>query len=71
MLINFFLILTLMKATTPPELNVVQSPQLFPSVKPVYVGSRWSSQAPETFLPNPNGKLKCTIKNQWDFFNFQ
>lgn len=43
------------QATTPPELNVVQSPQLFPSVRPVFA-SRWSSQAPETFLPNPNGK---------------
>lgn len=43
------------QATTPPELNVVQSPQLFPSVRPVFA-SRWSSQAPETFLPNPNGE---------------
>lgn len=42
-------------ATTPPELNVVQSPQLFPSVRPVYA-PRWSSQAPDSFLPNPNGK---------------
>lgn len=45
------------QATTPPELNVVQSPQLFPSVRPVFA-SRWSSQAPETFLQNPNGKLQ-------------
>lgn len=39
-------------ATTPPELHVVQSPQLFPNSK----GSlgRWSSQAPETYLPAPN-----------------
>lgn len=44
------------QATTPPELNVVQSPQLFPSIQPVY-GTRWSSQAPESFLPNPNGKF--------------
>lgn len=44
------------QATTPPELNVVQSPQLFPSIQPVY-GTRWSSQAPETYLPNPNGNL--------------
>lgn len=53
------------QATTPPELNVVQSPQLFPSIRPVY-GSRWSSQAPETFLPNPNGeafynRIDCSI----------
>lgn len=46
-------------ASTPPELNVVQSPQLFPSVKPLYA-PRWSSQAPEGYLPssnngNPNG----------------
>lgn len=40
-------------ATTPPELNVIQSPQLFPNVKPIY-GSRWSSQAPESYLPGPN-----------------
>lgn len=44
------------QATPPPELNVVQSPQLFPSIRPVY-GTRWSSQAPETYLPNPNGEL--------------
>lgn len=43
------------QATTPPELNVVQSPQLFPSIRPVY-GTRWSSQAPDAYLPNPNGK---------------
>lgn len=42
------------QATTPPELNVVQSPQLFPSIKPMYA-PRWSSQLPEAFLPNPNG----------------
>lgn len=40
-------------ATTPPELNVVQSPQLFPNIKPIY-GSRWSSQAPDSYLPGPN-----------------
>lgn len=45
------------QATTPPELNVVQSPQLFPSIKPVYA-PRWSSQLPEAFLPNPNGELE-------------
>lgn len=44
------------QATTPPELNVVQSPQLFPSLQPIY-GSRWSSQAPEAYLPNPNGEF--------------
>jgi cadherin EGF LAG seven-pass G-type receptor 1 len=39
-------------ATTPPELHVVQSPQLFPHSK----GSigRWSSQVPESYLPTPN-----------------
>lgn len=39
-------------ATTPPELHVVQSPQLFPNSK----GSlgRWSSQAPDAYLPAPN-----------------
>lgn len=42
------------QATTPPELNIVQSPQLFPSIKPVYA-PRWSSQLPEAFLPTPNG----------------
>lgn len=45
------------QATTPPELNVVQSPQLFPSIRPVY-GTRWSSQAPEAYLPNPNGRCQ-------------
>lgn len=42
------------QATTPPELNVVQSPQLFPSIKPVYA-PRWSSQLPDAFLANPKG----------------
>lgn len=42
------------QATTPPELNIVQSPQLFPSIKPVFA-PRWSSQLPEAFLPNTNG----------------
>ncbi|CRK90013.1 CLUMA_CG003735, isoform A [Clunio marinus] len=37
----------------PPELHVVQSPQLFPNSKPPY-GGRWSSQAPDSFLPTPN-----------------
>ncbi|XP_053689361.1 protocadherin-like wing polarity protein stan isoform X2 [Sabethes cyaneus] len=36
--------------TTPPELNVVQSPQLFPNVNV----TRWSSQAPESYLPGSN-----------------
>uniref|UniRef100_A0A1I8NR21 Protocadherin-like wing polarity protein stan n=1 Tax=Stomoxys calcitrans TaxID=35570 RepID=A0A1I8NR21_STOCA len=41
------------QATTPPELNVVQSPQLFPSVnKPVYA-ARWSSQLPDAYLQSP------------------
>ncbi|KAH8396820.1 hypothetical protein KR215_004771 [Drosophila sulfurigaster] len=41
------------QATTPPELNVVQSPQLFPSVnKPVYA-PRWSSQLPDAYLQSP------------------
>lgn len=40
-------------ASTPPELNVVQSPQLFPSVKPVYA-PRWSSQLPDAYLPSSN-----------------
>lgn len=42
------------QATTPPELNVVQSPQLFPRLQPVYA-PRWSSQLPEAYLPNANG----------------
>ncbi|XP_065082456.1 protocadherin-like wing polarity protein stan isoform X2 [Ochlerotatus camptorhynchus] len=37
-------------ATTPPELHVVQSPQLFPNIN----STRWSSQAPESYLPGPN-----------------
>ncbi|XP_037887303.1 protocadherin-like wing polarity protein stan isoform X2 [Glossina fuscipes] len=42
------------QATTPPELNVVQSPQLFPSVsKPVYA-PRWSSQLPDSYLQPPS-----------------
>lgn len=45
------------QATTPPELNVVQSPQLFPSIKPVYA-PRWSSQLPDAFLSNPKGNFK-------------
>lgn len=40
-------------ATTPPELHVVQSPQLFPKSKSSF-GGRWSSQVPESFLPTPN-----------------
>jgi cadherin EGF LAG seven-pass G-type receptor 1 len=38
---------------TPPSLNVVTNSQLFPAVQPSY-GSRWSSQLPEAYLPNPN-----------------
>lgn len=40
-------------ATTPPELHVVQSPQLFPNVKSSF-GGKWSSQVPESYLPSPN-----------------
>lgn len=40
-------------ASTPPELNVVHSPQLFPSVKPLYA-PRWSSQLPDAYLPSAN-----------------
>lgn len=40
-------------ATTPPELHVVQSPQLFPNSKGS-IGGRWSSQVPESYLPTPN-----------------
>lgn len=64
-LIGCFLTIDLfqkLQATTPPELNVVQSPQLFPSVRPVFA-SRWSSQAPETFLPNPNGKKLLSTRS--------
>lgn len=45
-------------ATTPPELNVIQSPQLFPSVRSVHT-SKWSSQAPDVYLgsSNANGKF--------------
>ncbi|XP_074026257.1 protocadherin-like wing polarity protein stan isoform X2 [Leptinotarsa decemlineata] len=38
---------------TPPSLNVVTNSQLFPTVQPNY-GSRWSSQLPESYLPNSN-----------------
>lgn len=58
------------QATTPPELNVVQSPQLFPSIKPVY-GPRWSSQLPEAFLPNPNGELKYDFQVEFNIFSFR
>lgn len=52
------------QATTPPELNIVQSPQLFPSIKPVFA-PRWSSQLPEAFLPNTNGKC-CEYSTRID-----
>ncbi|XP_037956200.1 protocadherin-like wing polarity protein stan isoform X2 [Teleopsis dalmanni] len=44
------------QATTPPELNVVQSPQLFPSINKTVYASRWSSQLPDSYLqaPQPN-----------------
>ncbi|CAH1153853.1 unnamed protein product [Phaedon cochleariae] len=38
---------------TPPSLNVVTNSQLFPAVQTNY-GTRWSSQLPEAYLPNPN-----------------
>ncbi|XP_018329600.1 protocadherin-like wing polarity protein stan [Agrilus planipennis] len=38
---------------TPPSLNIVTNSQLFPAVPPVY-SSRWTSQLPESYLPNPN-----------------
>ncbi|CAG9865104.1 unnamed protein product [Phyllotreta striolata] len=38
---------------TPPSLNVVTNSQLFPAVQPSY-GSRWTSQLPESYLPNHN-----------------
>lgn len=40
-------------ASTPPELNVVQSPQLFPSVKAPLYAPRWSSQLGEAYGPPP------------------
>lgn len=48
------------QATTPPELNVVQSPQYFPGgtkqpVQPIY-GTRWSSQAPDGYLPQTGAR---------------
>lgn len=41
------------QATTPPELNVVQSPQLFPSVNKTVYAPRWSSQLPDAYLQSP------------------
>ncbi|XP_068147300.1 protocadherin-like wing polarity protein stan isoform X2 [Drosophila tropicalis] len=39
------------QATTPPELNVVQSPQLFPSInKPPVYAPRWSNQLADPYL---------------------
>lgn len=52
---------------TPPSLNVVTNSQLFPAVQPSY-GSRWSSQLPEAYLPNPNGTnyhLVCAWWLNW------
>ncbi|KAL5289018.1 CELSR2 family protein [Megaselia abdita] len=48
------------QATTPPELNVVQSPQYFPGGtkqpgQPIY-GTRWSSQAPDGYLPQTGAR---------------
>lgn len=42
---------------TPPALNVVTNSQLFPAVQPIYGGSRWSSQLPESYLPNLTGNI--------------
>ncbi|XP_053677097.1 protocadherin-like wing polarity protein stan [Anopheles nili] len=39
-------------ATTPPELHVVQSPQLFPNVTP----TRWPNQNTANYLPPGNGR---------------
>ncbi|XP_049292738.1 protocadherin-like wing polarity protein stan isoform X2 [Anopheles funestus] len=39
-------------ATTPPELHVVQSPQLFPNVTP----TRWPTQNAGNYLPPGNGR---------------
>ncbi|XP_035787631.1 protocadherin-like wing polarity protein stan isoform X1 [Anopheles albimanus] len=39
-------------ATTPPELHVVQSPQLFPNVTP----TRWPNQNAGNYLPPGNGR---------------
>uniref|UniRef100_A0A182NV34 Protocadherin-like wing polarity protein stan n=1 Tax=Anopheles dirus TaxID=7168 RepID=A0A182NV34_9DIPT len=39
-------------ATTPPELHVVQSPQLFPNVTP----TRWPNQSAGNYLPPGNGR---------------
>lgn len=44
-------------ATTPPELNVIQSPQLFPSVRTAHP-SQWANQTGENYLTNRNGKFK-------------
>lgn len=37
-------------ATTPPELHVVQSPQLFPNVN----DPRWSNRVPDSYINRPN-----------------
>ncbi|XP_058065887.1 protocadherin-like wing polarity protein stan [Anopheles bellator] len=39
-------------ATTPPELHVVQSPQLFPNVTP----TRWPNQPAGNYMPPGNGR---------------
>lgn len=38
------------QATTPPELNVVQSPQLFPNINKSILPGRWASQLPDAYL---------------------
>lgn len=55
-------------ASTPPELNVVQSPQLFPSVKAPLYAPRWSSQLPEAYLPSSssaNNNLNGNNVGRW------
>nr|XP_022918571.1 protocadherin-like wing polarity protein stan isoform X2 [Onthophagus taurus] len=39
---------------TPPALNIVTNSQLFPAVQPMIYAPRWSSQLPESYLPNTN-----------------
>lgn len=49
------------EAQNPPDLHVMNSPQLFPSVqsnpqymKPIYA-PKWSSQLPDSYLPYNKG----------------
>lgn len=43
-------------SVVPSPLNIVTNSQLFPNIKPMYA-PRWSSQLPDAYLPNCNGKL--------------